>query len=328
MATLAANGYATMQDVMQQLHPDGSLVRDAVDFLSKEIPEFSDVPWFESNRATGHSISVETGAISTPTWMSLSGYAGTTKHSEATFEEACGWMADYSKVPVAVAELSGDVAGYRMKENRKKQRAFAHEFCRALFYENAITNPDRIHGLAPRFTGVAGTLTVDQVVKVGTISQPNIHSIWAIDWGPDSVYGVYRKGTRGGFQHEDRGQITETNTTGASREVLVDYYRMDCGIVVEDYRRMGRLMWDSDDAAVATTAKNLYLGVGQLLDTLLSPSSNVILYADKVSMAMLRAQVAANALDSFKTISWGGRSLPSLYDVPLQRTGTLVAETA
>lgn len=327
MPTIVDDGFPTLQNVLKTLAPDGSVETDMAEVMTEKLDILDDIPWKEGNLPTGEQITAEL-ALPTPTWRMYNQGIKPTKGETEQYVETCGMLEDYSDVDRDVANFNGNAVAYRARQNRIKIRSFSKELARALFYESAATNPERVHGLATRYGGVTGYRAGAYVLPKGTLSGVNCRSVWLINWDFDTVYGIYPKGHQGaGLSNRDLGERTLTKADGTQLQVLTSHLQQKCGFAVADYRRIVRMQWDPDDAAFADSAKGMYLALQEMLDTVFDLGPNAAIYMDRVSAKKLNAQMASNSVNFLEYVEAGKRRVRTFLGTTLRITDALVPES-
>jgi hypothetical protein len=337
MATLT-QVFPNLVDIMKRLDPDGSPAK-IVEHMSKFNPILRDMVWKEGNLATGHQFTGRT-ALPTPTWRMFNQGVAPSQSQTEQYTEACGMLEAFTKVDCRLAEVNGNQAAYRASEVLAQMEGFNQEVCRALFYEDVSVNPERVHGLAPRFDDSTATLQGAQVIKVGTLSGTGCRSIWLLGWGPDRLYGVYPKGSVGGFRHEDLGKqlvYPDSNSATATTRLAaftawVDHFMWDCGICVEDYRQVVRIQVDTGDTggAWADTSKLLLLALSDAIGALYTQEgAQLRWYMDRLTFNKIQRMLLSSSDQLLQYIAEGGRRIPTIYGIPVRITDALaVSETA
>lgn len=326
MATTADTGFPNLANVAARLDPDGSAAHVA-NVLSEKNPILEDIPFVEGNLPTGHRITQAANSLPSASWRQLNQGVAAQKADTAQYDESCGRLEDFSKIDEALVELNGG-AEYRESEDDLKLEGFAQQFATSVFYESVQTNPERIHGLAPRYSATSG-ITAANYVKVGTNADANCQSIWLICWAPRKVYGIYPKGTKAGLERNDKG-LEYVQSSASSLNSLYAYitqFVWRVGIAVEDYRYAVRFQWDPDDSAMADTGFGIVLNMIDMLNTIFEPDG-AMFYMNRTSKTQLDQQLAnaeGNYLDYEER---GGRLLPHFLGVPIRVCDALVAETA
>ena len=313
-------------------------IAQIVNVLSKLNPILDDVPWVEGNLPTGHRITQAANALPSATWRKLNAGVTATKGETAQYDESCGMLEDLSEVDVDLAKLNGDAAAFRASEDKLKMEGISQQFATALWYESVSTNPERIHGLAPRYPATTGYTSSTYTLTGATLggganSCVNCQTVWLVSWEPRKVYGIYPKATTAGLQVEDKGEwlVTDPNASTKQFWAYVTKFQWKCGIAVEDYRYAVRMQWDPDDALFADNDKGLYLLMQYAMQTVfqLLPSSRF--YMSRTSKRKLDAQLASNHdkfLDYISPQGMSGLRIPTFMGVPIRVVDSLVAETA
>lgn len=210
MATLGANN-ATLADVAKRTDPDGSTA-DIVELLMQTNEVLTDMQWKEGNLTTGHRTTVRTG-LPTVAWRLLNDGVQPSKSTTAQIDEACGKLEAWSEVDVAVANLNGNTAEFRLSEATAFIEAMNQEFSSTLFYGNSSTAPEEFTGLSIRYSDPSAT-NGSNVIDAGGGGNDNM-SIWLISWGMQTIHGIFPKGSTAGLQHHDHGEQT-IETVGGS----------------------------------------------------------------------------------------------------------------
>ncbi len=239
----------TLVDVLGNLNPDGSQAEIA-EVLNKTNPLLSDMPFYESNLATGHRVTVR-ATLPQPNYRALNEGVPLTKSTATQFDEPCAMLEDFSQVDRKLAMLSGNVNGYRLKEAKPHMEGMNQQMTKSVVYGNTLANPKEFTGLLPRYNSKSG-ITGGQVIDAGGTGS-NLRSIVLVGWGEGKVYGIYPKGTIGGLQHEDATspsgtQIPNTPPAMVLRDPsgnpymgYMDHWEGNTGLVVEDWRYVVRI---------------------------------------------------------------------------------------
>ena len=258
MATLASS-YPTLVDVTKRLDPDGKPAVVA-ELLSQLNEPLADIPWIEGNLPTGHKTTVRTG-IPAATWRQLNYGVIPTKSSTAQITDVCGMLETYSVIDKDLADLNGNTAAFRLTEDTAFIEGMHQQFTQALFYSSVAANPERITGLSPRYSSLSAG-NASNIIDAGGTASVNT-SIWLVVWGPNTIHGIYPKGTKAGLAHEDvttAAPIPDGN--GGLYQAYQTKYQWKCGLTVRDWRYAVRIC-NIDTSASAgglqsTTPPNLY----------------------------------------------------------------------
>jgi hypothetical protein len=83
-----------------------------------------------------------------------------------------------------------------------------------------------------------------QNIIVGGAAGSDNSSIWLICWGPQTVHGIFPKGSKAGLVHEDLGLETVESTAGIAGNRMRAYrehFQWKCGIALRDWRYAVRI---------------------------------------------------------------------------------------
>jgi hypothetical protein len=230
------SGAVSLLDIAKGLDADGAPASVA-ELLSQSNPVLEDMPFVEGNMTAGHRTTVRTG-LAGATWRMFNQGVPVSKSTKAQIEESTGMLESWGEVDVSLANLGGNAAAFRASEGIAHVEALNQEFTGTLFYGNAGTAPEEFNGFATRYSSLG------QNVLSGGGSGSDNSSIWIIGWGPQTVFGIYAKGSQAGLQHFDHGEQTiETiNGVGGSRiRMYQDQWKWNCGLVVRDWRYVIRI---------------------------------------------------------------------------------------
>lgn len=239
MATLGAT-VKTLLDWAKEQDPDGKAAR-IIELLSQTNAILKDMPFLEGNLPVGHRTTVRTGLPSVA-WRLLNGGITSSKSTSAQIDEQCGMLEALSEVDVDLAKLNGNEASFRLSEAGAFMQAMNQEMAQTLFYGNSGTAPEEYTGLAIRYSSLSAGNAQNIVVGGGAGSDNT--SIWLVGWGPQSVHGIYPKGSEAGLHHKDMGEQLVTVTAGvggARMRALVDHYQWKCGLALKDWRYVVRI---------------------------------------------------------------------------------------
>ena len=238
MSTLASN-QLTLMDLAKRLDPDGS-VPTIAELLSQTNDLLLDIPWVEGNLPTGHRCTVRTG-LPTAAWRLLNRGTTPSKSTTAQIDEGCGILEAWSEVDKDLAELNGNVSAFRLSEAMAFIEAMNQEMAGTVFYGNSSLSPEEFTALAPRYSSL--TANIGQNVISGGSSDTDNSSIWLVVWSPNTIHGIYPKGSKAGLSHVDLGlQTVETtvgvdeNAPGTRMRAYQEQWQWKCGIAVKDWR--------------------------------------------------------------------------------------------
>lgn len=236
-----ATTHPTMADVAKQIGPDGNVMPIA-EILNETNEIMDDMVWIEGNMATGHRTLQRTG-IPEPTIRLLNKGIPPAKAETVPIEDQCAIFENLNEVDVEVADLYANPAAYRMSEATATIEGFTQSVSENVFYGNEAVDIAKFTGFAPRFNTLSAAVPSSRnLINAGGAGSDNA-SIWLVGWGPNSVHGIYPKGTQAGLQQKDHGKVWSENFggTGLRAQVYRTHFQWKAGLTVRDWRYIVRI---------------------------------------------------------------------------------------
>lgn len=323
-----ADTHPTLLDVAKRLDPDGK-VAVVVEMLNQTNEILDDMVWLEANQLTGHRTTIRSG-LPTPTWRKLYGGVQPTKSRTVQVTESMGMLEAYAEVDKALVDLNGNKGTFRLTEDAAHIEGMNQEFASSLFYANEATAPEEITGFAPRFNDKSANNGENILTDAATPDSTDNTSLWLIGWGPNTVHGLYPKGSKAGIQVNDKGQVTIENIdgNGGRMEAYRTHYRWDCGLCVRDWRYVVRINYDLEDT-VASGA------TGPVLANLMAkalrriPSLGMVrpaFYANRDTLDAIDLQAMNKSNTHFTTIEDAqGKFVTRFRGVPIRRADAILS---
>jgi hypothetical protein len=321
MAILATT-HPTLLDVTKRMDPDGKIDTIA-EILNQTNEILDDMVWLEGNLPTGHRTTIRTG-LPTPTWRKLYGGVQPTKSTTVQVTDATGMLEAYAEVDKALADLNGNTAAFRLSEDRAHIEGMNQEFSSTLFYGNESTEPEAFTGFGARFNDQSASNGENILTSAATPDSTDNTSIWLVVWGPNTVHGIYPKGSRAGLNMEDKGQVTIENVdgNGGRMEAYRTHYRWDCGLSVRDWRYVVRINIDQEDLVKnAASGPDLVDLMTQAVELIPSLSmGRPAFYVNRTVRSFLRRQIANKVAASTLTIEQVAGKHVTMFDgIPVRR---------
>ena len=241
MAILGRAGRVTLTDWAQTIDPDGSIASVA-ELLTQQQAILQDIPWIESNLPTGHRHTVRAG-IPRGTWRQLYQGVRPTKSLRVQIEDAIGMLEARNEVDKDLVELNGQSAAFMLQEAQAHIEGMSQDFASTLFYGNTAQFPERFMGLAPRYSARSGFPAAANVIHAGGASAGVNTSVWLVVWGPNTVFGLFPKGSPAGLQREDLGIIDafDEQVPPARFRAYSERFQWKAGLAVRDWRYVVRI---------------------------------------------------------------------------------------
>lgn len=323
MSLLSANN-PTLIDVASRLDPNLN-VDKIVELLAATNPILNDMTFMEGNLPTGHKTTVRTG-LPGVTWRKLYGGVQPSKSTTAQVTDSCGMLEAYAEVDKALADLNGNAAAFRLSEDKAFVEAMSQEMAQTLFYGNESTEPEAFTGFAPRFNSLSAQ-NGDNIVNASGSGSDNT-SIWLVVWGPNTCHGIYPKGSTGGVQMRDLGEVTVENVDGASgrAQMYRSHYRWDCGLTVRDWRYIVRIAnIDVSDLTTVANTKNLINWMIQAAERIPSyGAGRAAFYCNRNIREKLRLGILEKVSSNLTFESVAGKRVMMFDEIPVVRTDALL----
>lgn len=226
--------------------------------LVKENPMLLDIPYMEMNEGTIHKESIRS-ALPGVYYRKANQPIPSTKTTieERTF--SASHFESKSQMDEMVAKRGGvdRVAFNRWNQAQGHLQAMAQEHAALTIYgspEHVNYTGQTISNLkTPGLMDIYSTLSATeeaskQIVNAGGAGSDNT-SILLVNWGENSIFGVYPKDTQAGIKRTDRSaggklvQIAGTDENGNTGHYYgyEEQFEVDHGLVVKDYRQASRI---------------------------------------------------------------------------------------
>ena len=317
MAALGT-GSLTLADIAKTLDPNGAQAR-IIELLNQTNDLLTDMTWMEGNLPTGHRTTVRTQLPTVAARLLNAGTSPSKSHS-TQIDEQCALFDAWSQIDVKIAELSGNPSAARLSEARAFLEAMNQKIAATLIY-GAATTPSEFVGFAARTASLSGSNS-DQVISASGSGSDNT-SIYLVAWDPETVCGIYPKGSVAGLNHEDLGVDTVENAggvTGALMRAYRDHWTWDCGVAVKDYRYLLRICnIDVSDLAGGSPA-DLIDKMEEAQEKLPNRLGRSVFYMNRTVRRFLRKQyrtdVSSGGGLTYETVS--GKTVTMFGDTPVR----------
>lgn len=328
----------TLLDITTRANPDGKPAVIA-EILNKDLALVQDMPWKEGNLVTGERTTVRNGLPSVG-FRRLNEGVARSKSSVRQFDETAALLEANSVVDRDLAILSGDVAAFRLSEDKPFIESMGQTFEQTMFYGNEATASKEFTGLTPRFNSLSGPFA-NQIIDAGGTGSNN-SSIWIIGWDTDKVYGIYPKGTVGGLKMMD---TTTNRNDGGDGHWTGDYvydaagnpylaysahYAWKMGLAVKDPRYVVRIcnisksLLTKDLSTGADLQDLILLGLSRMksltAQTRIYTSRNIETWALRQSTYERRAFFDRRDVNGVPTATFN--------QIPIRRTDALINDEA
>ncbi|EGP43112.1 major capsid protein [Achromobacter insuavis] len=237
MATLPKAGAVTLLDFAKSIDPDGKTAT-VVELLNQTNEILTDMMWLEGNQPTGHRSTIRTG-LPTSVWRQLYQGVPASKSTRAQVDDTCGMLETRAEVDKDIAELNGNTSEFRLSEAQAFLESMNQTMASSLFYGDQSINPERITGLAPRFS-LKSAPNGGNIIDAGGTGADNT-SIWLVVWGKNTAHGIFPKGSKAGLIHEDMGLIDAFDSNNNRFRAYADHWQWKSGLTLRDWRYVVRI---------------------------------------------------------------------------------------
>lgn len=328
--TVLATKWPTLLDHAKALDPDGS-ISAVIELLSQTNEIYDDAVFAEGNLPTGHRSTVRTG-LPAATWRRLYGGVQPTKSTREQVTDSCGMLENYNEVDKALADLNGNTSEFRLSEATATLEGMSQQMTDTMFYGNVGINPERFHGLAPRYSSLAAA-NGENIIPAGGVGADN-RSIWLVGWGKQTCFMTYPKGSKAGVMVSDKGQVTTENIDGnqGRAEIYRTHFRQDAGLVLADWRYVVRIA-NIDFSLLspnAATGANLPRLMFQALNRIpnLSMCKPVFYMARDLRTFLGQQMAEGTAASTLSMENVGGKMTTMFQGIPVKRVDRLAADEA
>lgn len=319
----------TLFDVVQHTDATGAIPK-VVELLTQENEILMDMVWKEGNLATGHTFKVR-DTVSGGAFRRFNEGTTPTVQSVGTVTETCAMYTAFSEVDSALARLNGNSLEFMASQEAGKLGAINNDIAYQLFYGSIATDPKTFDGLAIRTNALSGVNNSANVITGGGAGSDN-RSIYLVGWGPETVYGIYPKGSVGGLKRDFRGEQVVDMGSGTRMMAYQTYYEWQMGLAVQDWRYLVRIpnidysLLKADASTGAILPELMFEALERL------PNLSGIrpaFYMPRRVLTIFRQQLAHYTKQStLEYVNVGGHRVAQWNGINLCRTDALAADEA
>ena len=324
MAALSTTN-PTLLDVASRVEGDGKVTTNIVELLSETNEVIADATFMECNDGTAHKTTIRSG-LPSATWRLLNYGVQPSKSTTVQVRDTTGMLEAYAEIDKALADMNGNTKEFRMSEDRAFVEAMNQAFVDTLFYGNTSTNPERFMGLAPRYSQKSGAENGDNIILGGGSGSDNT-SIWLVVWGPNTIHGIYPKGSKAGLSMRDLGEDTMLDANGGKFQGYRSHYKWDAGLTLRDWRYVVRIA----NVDVSDLTKDASAGA-DLIDLIVQALEIVpnlgmgrpVIYCNRTIRSFLRRQITNKDNVHLSMSEIAGKKVLAFDDVPVRRCDAIL----
>lgn len=312
----------TILDVAKRMTGDGNLDK-IVEMMNQTNEVLTDMTMLEGNLPTGNVSTVRTG-LPKVAWRVFNDGVEPSKSATAQATDTCGMLEAYAVVDRELAKIANNAKEFRLQEDRAFLEAMNQEMASTLFYGSKAM-PEKFVGLTPRYSDKTAK-SGENIIDAGGTGA-NLTSIWLVVWSPNTVHGIYPKGSKVGFEMEDDSVVDVTTPEGKKYKAYQTHYQWKNGLTVRDWRYVVRIA----NIDVTKLKKDASTGA-DLIDLMIDAEEKVpnlgmgrpVWYMNKTVRGFLRKQL--NEGHKYQTAAGEepGKIIVDFNGTPVRRTDALI----
>jgi hypothetical protein len=305
-----------------------------IEMLSRTNEILLDMPFMESNLATGHLDLIRTG-LPSATWRSFNQGVPSSKAAVAKVTFATGMLEARSHVDKDLAELNGNLAQYRADQAAPFVETMNQQMAEKMWYGNEALAPSEITGFARYYSTVnpANAASAEMVVDAGGTGTDNT-SVWLINWstGSTGINGIFPKGSKAGLEHQDLGEDDQLDAAGNPFRAYKDLWKWKCGLRLGDWRDASRIanidVSDLRDGGATGVTATQNLIRNMVIASEKKDRDGGYWYMNKVARTALRLGILNRVSNNLTFETVEGKKVMMFDGMPIRRTDSLLLTEA
>jgi hypothetical protein len=327
MAVLSTTN-PTLADVAKRYDADGK-IDTIVEMLAETNEVLEDMTFLEGNLPTGHRTTIRSGLPSS-TWRKLNYGVQPSKSTTVQVTDTTGMLEAYAEVDKSLADLNGNTGAFRLSEDRAFLESMNQTMASTLFYGDTGTDPEKFMGLSARYSSTTAE-SGDNILLGGGSGADNT-SVWLVCWGPNSIHGIYPKGSQAGLNHHDLGEVTLEDAANGKYQGYRTHYKWDVGMTVRDWRYAVRIP-NIDISALTKDASGASANLVDLMVQAIEllPNTNLgrcVFYGNRTISSILRRQITNTSNVRLSMDEVAGKRVMSFDGIPFRRNDALLKTEA
>ena len=316
MATAINDTSMSVLDAAKAQGADGQILNCA-ELLSKKTGMLQDIPFVPTDEAESH---VSAQATSLPTGADIvhNQETAASKSTVANIVETTQGFEIWLTPAVSVLNYGGNPGGKLAKETMRATEAMKQAVQSRFITGNGDTTPGQMYGFQVRYSSLSSNAARNIIDCDGTGSDNA--SIYYVRWSPETIYGLYPKGTKAGLDFKDYGEMPVTTSSGEIvRRKL--HFQWWFGLSIDDWRQAGRLCNIDIPALLAGTGADLISRINDLMAVIEDGTHGKgALYMNETVHAALRRQsrTAVQAGGGMTYSNVDGQDRWSVNNVPVR----------
>lgn len=332
MGILGGNN-PTLMDIARRTDGNGKIAK-IVEMLSEQNSILDDMMFEQCNSGSSHRTTVRTG-LPEAVWRKLYEGVPSSKSETEQIMDSCGMLETYSEIDKALADMAPDKGAFLLSESASFLESMNNEMADTLIYGNEKKDKAKFTGLAARY----GAISDDEkkigfnVISGGGTGVDNT-SIYVLNWGPQTMHGLYPRGSKAGVSVDFRGQQTVRDSSGNKFEAYVTHYKWDMGFTLRDWRYGVRIA--NIDVSDLSTSGESSSSAADIINLLIRafgkfPKADMgrrVIYCNRRVMTALNFQAANRSTLALKVDEVGGKPVTSFWGVPIRQVDAIKNDEA
>jgi hypothetical protein len=316
----------TLADVASRMTSDGKIDPMIVELLTETNEILEDMTFIEANGFTEHKTTIRSG-LPSGTWRKLNYGVQPEKSRTVQVKDSLGMLETYAEVDKALADLNDNEAAWRLSEDRAFLEGLNQTMASTLFYGDSSMDPEKYMGLAPRYSDSTAE-NGRNIIDAGGTGDDNT-SIWLVVWGPNTVHGIYPKGSQAGLQSRDLGEQTLFDVNGGRYQGYRTHYKWDAGLTLRDWRYVVRIAnIDTSNLGGTDAADIIKLMVQALHKVPNLKLGRAVFYMNREIAGALDEQSLDKPGLALKTQELEGKFWTTFRGVPIRSTDAILSTEA
>lgn len=227
---MATGQWSTINDVISRTTSEGNMGVIA-EMLATSSQIYEDMLMKEASEIGGHEFIFRT-SIPTGYFTTYNRGVPVAKSTTNKGRVGIGRLEVYSQIDYRLAMDTGTPEDYRLSEDQAFIQGMSQTMAKTIFYGNTAVDPAQFMGFSSFYNTVNPALQPNAVnVLDGGGTGSSNSSLWLIGWGEREIFGIYPRGSTGGFIHENLGRDRPgRDSAGDLFETLTSRFEHKLGI--------------------------------------------------------------------------------------------------
>lgn len=303
--------FVTLADYSAELAKNGKTknAADIINLMRQQNALFDVLQFKECNQPGGMERVPFEGDLPEGSWRILNRGTVSTKgrFREASF--TCAGLESFCKIDEKIIQVCGSLYGNSQCVTHLS--AMSNKIAETFFYGNENAKPESFTGLSTYYPEVD-----NKQVFSACGSGDSLTSIWFCSFGPRSLYGIYPRGVKTGFQVHNNGIVNEERD-GLEIHCYEYQFDWDMGLALYDPRSVARVK-DVDPARItATEMTQAYTALSSAYAaTAARPGETHVIFANRAALDYI---IKTSCLLGFSLqyFTFKGIIRPHLFGVPI-----------